>query len=206
MDTIRLALRRPLKNVRMLSAEEAGSILTASPPPEFGETPKLLATPPAEDAKNCSTADLELQGLLIQLGEQIQRQAAQATETIEQFRELSVRLALEIASAVVRSEVNDHETRIRQLLQELMVDQENQTPLVVYVNKHDLERLKSSFKESPDLLSMIQWKTDATIAPGDVRIETAEERVIANSHQQLASIQLQLMEYLSDARLRSSRH
>jgi flagellar biosynthesis/type III secretory pathway protein FliH len=204
MKTIRLPLKRQLKNARLLSLAEFGSILTAAAGPEATKALKLTATESDELAKSRLLADQESAELCARLAEQVELHSSTLAETIEQFRELLIQMAMEIAAAVVRYEVSEHETRIRELLQEYITDQDSKTQIVAYVNKLDLERLQNFFGKNSSLNSKLQLKFDPNITQGDVRIETADRRVIASCQQQLASIQLQLMEYLSDARLKTT--
>jgi flagellar biosynthesis/type III secretory pathway protein FliH len=170
------------------------------------KTSKLTTTEADEIAKKRLLVEQELAKLCAKLGQQVEAYSSNYLETIEQFRELTVRLAMEIATAVVRYEVTDKEDRIRNLLQEFFAEQDPATTVVAYVNKLDLEVLRTSLQENQTLNNRLQLKSDPGMAQGDVRIETAEQRMIARCEQQLSSIQLQLMEYLSDARPRPANH
>lgn len=204
MRTIQLSFKLPVKNARLLGAQDSGSMLTAIANGALEKTAKLATTEADELAKKRLLADQELAKLCAKLDQQLDSYSSNLSQTIEQFRELTVRLALEIATAVVRYEVTEKEDRIRNLLQEYLAEQDSATVVVAYLNKLDLERLRTSWQEQTSLHHRLQLKSDQSIAQGDVRIETAEQRVIARYEQQLSSIQLQLMEYLSDARPRSA--
>ncbi len=130
----------------------------------------------------------------------LKTQAATNASIQSEVQELVVRLALEIASTVVRYEVTKHDSRIRSLLAEIVTDHEAQAPFKVFVNKVDLERLRVSLQDNSELNSLIQLTLDNSLEVGDCRIESLEQKVVANYQRQLTEIQSQLMECLRHAR------
>jgi flagellar biosynthesis/type III secretory pathway protein FliH len=164
------------------------------------KNPNLTETRNGCDATTPALFSEELKQFCCSLEQQVHRLNSRYLETLSQFQELAVQLAMEVATAVVGYEVQHHENRIRQLLDRLVNRPESPIPMVIHVNKIDLERLRISLRDTTSLDSMLQLKNDDSLSPGDVRIESAEQRLIASCRQQLANIQKQLMEYLTNAR------
>ncbi|MEQ1906687.1 MAG: FliH/SctL family protein [Pirellulaceae bacterium] len=150
------------------------------------------ATSPAPFADS-----LKLQSALERL---LKNQAVANASIQSDVQELAIGLALEIASTVVRYEVNQHEFRIRKLLAEVVTDNEAHAPFKVFLNKMDLEKLRTSLQDNAELSSLIHLTLDNSLEIGDCRIESLEQKVVANHQRQLAAIQSQLMECLRHAR------
>ena len=144
--------------------------------------------------------------LLKKIDEQLNHRSQQQSQIIEQFRELAINTSLMIAEAVVGYEVEHHETRIRNLLLQLIEQHQWQTPPAVYVNNLDLDRLRITLPDAPSMDSMLELKRDDSIAVGDCRVESSTESVTANFRRQLSEIQRQLTERLHDARPEPENH
>ncbi len=138
--------------------------------------------------------------LLKKIEGQLVQQSQQQSQIIEQFQELAINTSLMIAEAVVGYEVEHHETRIRNLLLQLIEQHQWQTPPAVYVNNLDLDRLRITLPDAPSMDSMLELKRDDSIAVGDCRVESSTGSVTANFRRQLSEIQRQLTERLHDAK------
>ena len=80
------------------------------------------------------------------------------TETLPQIQEFAIRLAMRIARAVVMHDVTHHEDRIRAILDTYLQQHEPQHPVVVYVNKLEMDRLLNSSPDSPSSDSVFSSK------------------------------------------------
>ncbi len=200
MPTYSLFFARPLKNAVMVSAQMGSLRNFPANNGNFPQSGKLTKTGLTELDTN-SPPPQEIRALLSKIEQQIKGQAKSHQEFVTQFQELTVRLAIQIASAVVRYEVNHHDARIRQLLETYQTEHGSQVPLVVKVNKTDLEKLRISLHDTSSSDSMLQLKQDESLETGDCRIESSDHLVVANYQRQLADIQMQLMEALDDARV-----
>lgn len=200
MQAVQIRFNRPLKNALLADSTVAIAF-------EAGDQEKnrrLAETDLSDTAKTSFLIKQELATFCSSLERQVKSLNERSRETLSQFQELTIQLSMEIATAVVGYEVTHHETRIRQLLKNLIAEHMPTTPIVAYVNKHNLERLRITCQDTPSLDSMLQLRIDDSLAPGDVRVEFDDRRMIASCQEQLANIQKQLMEYLFDARFESS--
>ena len=160
---------------------------------------KLTATAAPEVAKS-DDSRAEMQKLILKISQDIENLKQHHDQTLSQIQEFAVRLAMQIARAVVMHDVTCHDDRIRATLDAYLQQDEPEHPVVVYVNKKDLDRLLNSSPDSPSLNSVFELKPDDAIALGDCRIESKDQIVIASCVRQLDEIQLQLMENLDHAR------
>jgi flagellar biosynthesis/type III secretory pathway protein FliH len=167
--------KKPIEVAELTATNTAG---TATSPAPFADSMKLLST----------------------LDRLMKNQAAANASIQSSVQELAIGLALEIASTVVRYEVNHHESRIRRLIAEIVTDNEAHAPFKVFLNKVDLERLRNFLQDHVELNSLVQLTLDNSLEVGDCRIESLEQKVVANHQRQLAEIQSQLMECLRHAR------
>lgn len=200
MQTFQLKFDLPLRGAVLVNGLSQVPALIARETSESEKKSKLPETRYGEAATNSPLFAEELKSFCSSLEQQVKNLKAGYRDTLDQFQELAVQLSMEIASAVVGYEVSHHETRIRRLLETLFAQHDPPIPMVVYVNKIDMERLRISLRDTTSLDSMLQLKFDDTLPPGDVRIESSEQRLIASCRQQLSNIQKQLMEYLANAR------
>ena len=197
MPTHSLSFSRPLKNVVLVNGHTGQRQKAHQSDWSSVQTGKLATTGPIELDTN-SLPPNEIRELLSKIHQQIKGQANLQQEFVTQFHELTVRLAMQIAAAVVRYEVDHHETRIRQLLETYQTEHGSQAPLVVQVNKSDFEKLRISLHDASSPDSMLQLKQDESLATGDCRIESSGQLTVANYQRQLEDIQRQLMESLDD--------
>ncbi len=160
---------------------------------------KLTTTAAPEVAKS-DDSHAEMQKLILKISQDIEQLKHHHDQTLPQIQEFAVRLAMQIARAVVMHDVTCHDDRIRATLNSYLQQYEPEHPVVVYLNKKDLDRLLNSSPDSPSLNSVFELKPDESIALGDCRIETTNQIVIASCVRQLDEIQLQLMENLDHAR------
>ncbi len=200
MPTHALYFARPLRNVVLANANTGPARNFQKTSGNFPQSGKLTKTGLTELDTN-SPPQQEIRELLSKIEQQIKGQAKTQQEFVIQFQELTVQLAIQIASAVVRYEVVQHDTRIRQLLETYQTEHGTQVPLVVSVNRTDLEKLRISLHDTSSPDSTLQLKQDDSLTTGDCRIESSDHLVVANYQRQLADIQLQLMEALDDARV-----
>ena len=199
MPTHALFFARPLRNIVLVSSHTGKSRIVQNTSGNFPQSGKLTKTGLTELDTNSPPLQ-EIRELLSKIEQQIKGQAKTQQEFVTQFQELTVQLAIQIASAVVRYEVVQHETRIRQLLETYQTEHGTQVPLVVSVNRTDLEKLRISLHDASSPDSMLQLKQDDSLTTGDCRIES-DHLVVANYQRQLADIQMQLMEALDHARV-----
>lgn len=200
MPTHALFFVRPLRNVVLENANTGPPRNFPKNSGNFPQSGKLTKTGLTElDTK--SPPLQEIRELLSKIEQQLKGQAKTQQEFVTQFQELTVQLAIQIASAVVRYEVVQHDTRIRQLLETYQTEHGTQVPLVVSVNRTDLEKLRISLHDASSPDSTLLLKQDDSLTTGDCRIESSEHLVVANYQRQLADIQLQLMEALDHARV-----
>lgn len=164
------------------------------------ESNQKLATTDSQEVATSDDSLAEIQTLMTKISREIEELKRHHDKTLPQVQEFAIRLAMQVARAVVLHDVNHHEDRIRAILETYLRQHEPQQPVVVYVNKLELDRLLNSHPDSPSLDSVFQFKTDEAIAPGDCRIESLNQCVIASCDRQLEEIQLQLMENLDNAR------
>ena len=200
MQTHTLKLARPLMNVVQIpasAADLAAGLLSDCDPTS---DPKLTTTSPAESAKS-SLPNADIRGLLEKIEQRIGQSRQNEHATVQQFQELAIRLAVQIASTVVKYEVEQHDTRIRKIIEDFTERHESQLPVVICVNQTDLERLRISLPDAPSSDSTFQLKEDDSIATGDCRLESSDQTVVADYERQLFDIQLQLMEALQNARV-----
>jgi flagellar biosynthesis/type III secretory pathway protein FliH len=195
-----LKLPRGLKNVVLIPTST--NQLTADLPTDSqpGSDQKLAATTSANSAKSPLPSS-EIQSWLEKIERQIESSRKNQTATVQQFQELAIRLAVQIASTVVKYEVEQHDTRIRKIVEEFSDGHESHRPVVICVNKTDVERLRISLPDTQLSDSTIQLKEDDSIATGDCRLESSEQNVVASYERHLIDIQSELMEALENARV-----
>ncbi len=200
MQSVTLRFRRRIKNVVLVDASKPVLIANDSDSTaKWGEVDKLTATESEQDAKSLLELKQTAVDWCARLGQQMNALGADRASTIRQFEDLAVQLAMKIASAVVRYEVNHHETRLRKLVEDFIERFEPDSPVVVYVHSLDLEILRSQLEEGWSETG-IQLKLDDSLARGDMRLESSEQRMVADVRQQLADIESQIMECLHHAR------
>ncbi len=199
MQTHVVRFDRPLTNVALVPVKgqvrpAAHTVpATLSPSPEVGQTE---FPPPAKSLDS----HFDLPALLAKINQNIEVLSRNQNESLQQLHELSIRLANRIARAVVLYEVSHHDSRIRALLDTFLKRSDPQHPVVVHVNKKDMDRLLISLPDSPSLDSAIRLQQDDSVMPGDCRVESAHQCVVASYDRQLDEIQEQLMEALEHAR------
>lgn len=164
------------KNAQLIETDSSQPAIPSVPQPDYSELLGLIAT-------------------------QIGRNQDQRLELMGQFQELAVQLAAKIAESIVRHDVQQSIERIRELITTAINLNESKKPIEVHVNTIDLDKLTAILQDSPSLESEFQLKSDDAIQVGNCRIESGETTLIADWQQQLADIQLQLMEYLHESRL-----
>lgn len=187
------------KSVTLIPTLSRQNLAAEMPAAETESNQKLAATESQEVAKS-DDSQAEIQKTFLKISREIEELKRHHDENISQIQEFAIRLAMRIARAVVMHDVTHHEDRIRAILETYLRQHEPQHPVVVYVNKLEMDRLLNSFPDSPSSDSAFQFKTDEAIAPGDCRIESLNQSVIASCDRQLDEIQLQLMENLDHAR------
>jgi flagellar biosynthesis/type III secretory pathway protein FliH len=173
---------------------------TAEMPAVAVESNQKLAATDSQDVAKSDDSQAEVQKMVLKISREIEELKRHHDETLPQIQEFAIRLAMRIARAVVMHDVTHHDDRIRAILDTYLRQHEPQHPVVVYVNKLEMDRLLNSLPDSPSSDSAFQFKTDEAIAPGDCRIESLNQSVIASCDRQLEEIQLQLMENLDNAR------
>ena len=164
------------------------------------ESNKKLAATESQVVAKSDDYQADIQKTVLKISREIEELKRRHEESLPQIQEFAIGLAMRIAQAVVMHDVTHHDERIRATLDTFLRQHKPQHPVVVFVNKLDLDKLLNSSPDSPSTDSAFEFKADESIAPGDCRIDWSNQSVVASRDRQLDDIQMQLMESLDNAR------
>jgi flagellar biosynthesis/type III secretory pathway protein FliH len=145
--------------------------------------------------------------LLSVMIEQVQELEQRRAQSIQELREVAVRLSVAIARAVIHEELEQNDARIHHLVDFALSQLGTEQPILVKLNPLDLAQFSVSLneklqaKQNEGAINPITFRAEPTLSRGDCLIESDRYDLSSSVSHQLAQIENQLREVLHDAEI-----